>query len=203
MQHRKPQQQPPTTTFRPCLPPAPQRHFPPHGGIRELAIHISGARRPQLQARFGSSAAVQLGGRCRRCGCPGPVPPAAANPALPLPAPPRPSLPLRADQRVSQGKTGAAPDPDAGDKGIVVVGASVVPLTLAQREELGALLGWRAAGGRAAWGWDSALAAAARCGTCACNRQQQTRAGVAIFSFLLPPHSFHLPLLQRVKSKKR
>ncbi|PRW61178.1 FG-GAP repeat-containing isoform B [Chlorella sorokiniana] len=53
--------------------------YPPHGGIREVAVHIS-------------------------------------------------------DQRVSQGKGGGGEE--EGDKGLVVVGASVVPLTLAQRQEL-------------------------------------------------------------------
>ncbi len=43
-----------------------------------------------------------------------------------------------ADQRVSQGKGSGGEE--EGDRGLVVVGASVVPLTLAQRQELGAWL---------------------------------------------------------------
>lgn len=50
--------------------------------------------------------------------------------------PPAPRVPIAADQRVSQGKGSGGEE--EGDKGLVVVGASVVPLTLAQREELGA-----------------------------------------------------------------
>ena len=50
--------------------------------------------------------------------------------------PPASRVAIAADQRVSQGKGSGGEE--EGDKGLVVVGASVVPLTLAQREELGA-----------------------------------------------------------------
>lgn len=71
-------------------------HFPKHGGIRELAVHVSDQR-------------ISTGGK-------------RAGPTL-----------------QSKGKAGAAADGELvgeGDHGIVVVGASVIPLTAAQREEL-------------------------------------------------------------------
>lgn len=70
----------------------------------------------------------------RSCQCPA----AGAHPALPPhPTPTHTPTHTRADHHVKSAG-GKGTEGGGGDKGIVVVGASVIPLTLAQRAEMGA-----------------------------------------------------------------
>ena len=123
-----------SVTVAPLLTPLMQPHYTFHGGIRELAVHISGGGGPAVAGQLQSSVLRNTDASYKS-----PFPAVSSCSFLPL-----------ADQRMHQGgpsaakqrgKAAGARKSAAGgeeeDRGMVVVGASVIPLTLAQREELG------------------------------------------------------------------